>query len=97
MLAPPQCLILSGACDALCLTSNLQPHLPISRACNEEDSIGDRDAAIYDQGHHGEQESPLRILCRAATRLSSKKNMDCSFKGFVGNRMLLFLCIYAIC
>jgi len=59
MSAPPQCLILSGACDAPCLTSNLQPHLPISQACDKEDLIGDKDAAIYDQGHHREQESPL--------------------------------------
>jgi hypothetical protein len=96
MSAPPQCLSIFGACDARHLTSNFQPHLPISRPCGEGDSMGSRDAVSYDQGHYGEQESPLQIPCRAATELS-KQNLDCSLEGFVGDSMLLLLCTYAIC
>ncbi|KAH8790886.1 hypothetical protein F5882DRAFT_377229 [Hyaloscypha sp. PMI_1271] len=85
MSAPPQCLTLSGACDAPRLTSDIHPHLPISRPCDEEHSISKRDAVIYSQRHHREQESPLQILCRAATGLSSKQSLNGSFEGFVGN------------
>lgn len=97
MSAPPEYLTLPAACDAPRLTFNYQPHLPISRPCGEEGSISDRDAAINNQGHHGEQESSLQILCRTATGLTSKQNLDCNFEGFVGGSMLLFSFTYLIC